>query len=75
MITSNETKINHEYHCTKIGEIVEEAESLLMNSIENIYLQKSRAIVENTRINPIEGKQNIQGAEQMKNLFLAHKQG
>lgn len=70
MITSNETKITHEYHLTKIGEIVEEAESLLTNSLENIYLQKSKAIIENTRINPIEGKQNIHGAEQMKNLFL-----
>ena len=70
MISSNEKKITHEFHLTKIGEIVEDAESLLTNSLENIYLQKSRAIVEQTRVNPIEGGQNIKGAEQMKNLFL-----
>jgi hypothetical protein len=70
LITSNETKITPEFHLIKIGEIVEDAESILSNSIENIYLQKSRAIVEQTRVNPIEGGQNIAGAEQMKQLFL-----
>ena len=70
MVTSNETKITPEFHLIKIGEIVEEAESILSNSIENIYLQKSRAIVEQTRVNPVEGGQNIAGAEQMKQLFL-----
>lgn len=39
-------------------------------SLENIYLQKSRAIIEHTRLNPIEGGQNIAGAERLKNLFL-----
>ena len=70
MFDCNESKMNGDFHIAKIGEIVEDAEGVLTSSLENIYLRKSKEIVERTRIHPIEGKQNIEGAMQMKNLFL-----
>ncbi len=37
--------INDEYHIQQIGDLVEDQETLLTNSIESIYIKKSKEVI------------------------------
>jgi hypothetical protein len=41
-----ESKINDDLLIEKIGELVEDQETLMTNSIENIYIKKSKEVTQ-----------------------------
>lgn len=51
--------------------LVEDEETNIRNSIENIYVMKSREIIDTARENPTMGKPNMAQAESLKQAFLS----
>lgn len=51
--------------------LVEDLETNIRNSIENIYVMKSKEIIDTARENPTMGKPNIAQAEKLKNALMS----
>ena len=55
-----------EAHITNIGVLVEDMENSIRNTLDTVYLMKSKQIIDTARFNPTEGKPGIAQAEALK---------
>ena len=60
---------NDEAHVTNIGVLVEDMENSIRNTLDTIYLLKSKQIIDTARYNPTEGKPGIAQAEALKEVW------
>ena len=60
---------NDEAHITNIGVLVEDMENSIRNTLDTIYLLKSKQIIDTARYNPTEGKPGIAQAEALKEVW------
>ncbi len=72
--SSHSSKIvkNHveDSHIENIGVLIENLESNIRNTIDTIYVMKSKEIVDTARYNPTLGKPGIEQAQALKNAFM-----
>lgn len=61
--------MNEELHIQTIGRMVEESENSLRNNIEEIYIKKSKEIIDTARFSPVTGKPNLEQAAKLKDVF------
>ena len=60
---------NDENHVTNIGVLVEDMENSIRNTLDTIYLLKSKQIIDTARYNPTEGKPGIAQANALKEVW------
>ena len=60
-------------HLENIGKMVEDLESNISNTLDAIYVSKSKEIIDTSRVNPILGKPGIAQAMALKNVVLGMK--
>mgnify|MGYP002624281394 CR=1 FL=1 len=60
---------NDEAHITNIGVLVEDMENSIRNTLDTVYLMKSKQIIDTARYNPTEGKPGIAQAEALKDVW------
>lgn len=60
-------------HVENIGVLIEDLESNIRNTIDTIYVMKSKEIVDTARYNPTLGKPGIEQAQALKMAFMASK--
>ena len=60
---------NDENHVTNIGVLVEDMENSIRNTMDTIYLLKSKQIIDTARYNPTEGKPGIAQAKALKEVW------
>ena len=60
---------NDESHVTNIGVLVEDMENNIRNTLDTIYLLKSKQIIDTARYNPTEGKPGIAQAKALKEVW------
>ena len=60
---------NDEAHVTNIGVLVEDMENSIRNTLDTIYLLKSKQIIDTARYNPTEGKPGIAQAKALKEVW------
>ena len=58
-----------EAHITNIGVLVEDMENSIRNTLDTVYLMKSKQIIDTARFNPTEGKPGIAQAEALKDVW------
>ena len=58
-----------EDHITNIGVLVEDMENSIRNTLDTVYLMKSKQIIDTARFNPSEGKPGIAQAEALKDVW------
>ena len=58
-----------EAHITNIGVLVEVMENSIRNTLDTVYLMKSKQIIDTARYNPTEGKPGIAQAEALKDVW------
>lgn len=58
-------------HVENIGSMIEEMENNIRVIIEEIYIKKSKEIIDTARYNPTEGKPNYEQAMKLKEMFHA----
>lgn len=63
----------HDDHIENIGVMVEDIESKMRNTINTIYVMKSKEIIDTARYNPVIGKPGIQQAQALKMVMLRGK--
>lgn len=56
-------------HIETVGTLVEEMENNIRQIMEEVYLKKSKEIIDTARFNPTEGKPNIEQANKIKEIF------
>lgn len=75
--TANTSKVVKNYiedsHVENIGVLIEDLESNIRNTIDTIYVMKSKEIVDTARYNPTLGKPGIEQAQALKMAFMASK--
>ena len=74
--SSSEKNIKEYYsveHIENIGKMVEDLESNISNTLDAIYVSKSKEIIDTSRVNPILGKPGIAQAMALKNVVLGMK--
>lgn len=64
--------LNEDFHIQNIGNMIEDCENNLRNSIEEIYVKKSKEIIDTARYSPVLGKPNIDQASKLKDVFGAN---
>ena len=57
-------------HISIIGEMIEETETSIRQTIEIRDILKSKEIIDNCRYSSVLGKPNIEGANKLKDVFL-----
>jgi len=67
------TYLDHQFHIEKIGNMVEELETMMRSQIEEVYFKKTQEILDTSRFSPITGKPNIEGAKILKEVFFEGK--
>ena len=60
---------NDEAHIGNIGALVEEMENSIRNTLDTVYLMKSKQIIDTARYNPTEGKPGIAQANALKEVW------
>ena len=60
---------NDEAHITNIGVLVEDMENSIRNTLDTVYLMKSKQIIDTARYNPTEGKPGIAQANALKEVW------
>lgn len=60
-------------HIENIGKMVEDLESNISNTLDSIYVSKSKEIIDTSRVNPIMGKPGIAQAKALKDVVLGMK--
>ena len=60
---------NDEAHIGNIGVLVEEMENSIRNTLDTVYLTKSKQIIDTARYNPTEGKPGIAQANALKEVW------
>ena len=58
-----------EAHITNIGVLVEDMENSIRNTLDTVYLMKSKQIIDTARYNPTEGKPGIAQANALKEVW------
>ena len=58
-----------EAHIENIGVLVEDMENSIRNTLDNVYLMKSKQIIDTARYNPTEGKPGIAQAQALKDVW------
>lgn len=61
-------------HIENIGVLVEDIESKMRNTLNTIYVMKSKEIIDTARYNPTLGKPGIQQAQALKEAMMMHNQ-
>ena len=61
-------------HIENIGVLVEDIESKMRNTLNTIYVMKSKEIIDTARYNPIMGKPGIKQAQALKQAMMMHNQ-
>ena len=54
--------------------LVEDIESKMRNTLNTIYVMKSKEIIDTARYNPIMGKPGIKQAQALKQAMMMHNQ-
>ena len=72
--SSHYTKFVQDYtddeaHIENIGVLVEDMENSIRNTLDNVYLAKSKQIIDTARYNPTEGKPGIAQANALKEVW------
>lgn len=63
----------HDDHVENIGVLVEDIESKMRNTINTIYVMKSKEIIDTARYNPTLGKPGMKQAQALKMAMMASK--
>ena len=58
-----------EAHIENIGVLVEDMENSIRNTLDNVYLMKSKQIIDTARYNPTEGKPGIAQAQALQDVW------
>jgi capping protein beta len=63
------THLDEHTHVESIGNLIEDMENNLRNVMEEIYIKKSKEIIDTARFSPVEGKPNMEQASKIKEMF------
>lgn len=65
--------VDYEAHVQNIGKLVEDMETSIRNTIENIYVTKSKEIIGTARYDPNMNKPNIPHIDEVKKAFIGRQ--
>ena len=63
--------ISDDDHIGNIGVLIEDMENSIRNTMSNIYVMKSKEIIDTARYNPVLGKPNIKQSQALKQAWIS----